>query len=86
MLFLDLGKELDPVMESRKQKRQSGRGADGKDAKYQQSHVRLIKINSFTLHSLSFFLLLNYGAEGMLSKCSLKKIILPHNNHTWQGS
>lgn len=28
------------------------RGADGMDAKNQQSLVRLIKINSFTLHSL----------------------------------
>lgn len=51
------------------------KGADGMDAKNQQSHVRLIKINSFSLHSLrlSLFLFLAWRAQGVLSKCFLRK-------------
>lgn len=47
------------------------------DAKNQQSHARPIKINSFSLHSLSLclslFLFLDLRARGVLSKCVLRK-------------
>ncbi len=49
--------------------------ADGMNAKNQQSHVRPIKINSFSLHSLclSLFLFSDWRAQGVLSKCLLRK-------------
>lgn len=37
--------------------------------KNQQSHVRLVKINSFSLHSLRLFLFLFWRAQGAFSKC-----------------
>ena len=40
------------------------KGADGMDAKNQQSHVRLIKINSFSLHSLRLSLFSLSRLEG----------------------
>lgn len=39
--------------------------------KNQQSHVRLVKINSFSLHSLRLFLFLIWRAQGAFSKCFL---------------
>lgn len=48
------------------------KGADGMDAKNQQSHVRLIKINSFSLHSLRLSLFLYWRAKGVFSKCFLR--------------
>lgn len=57
----------------RQRERERDKGADGMDAKNQQSHVRLIKINSFTLHSLRLSLFLIWRARGVLSKCFLRK-------------
>lgn len=42
--------------------------------KNQQSHVRLVKINSFSLHSLHLFLFLFRRAQGAFSKCLLRDV------------
>lgn len=52
--------------------REWDKGADGMNAKNQQSHVRLIKINSFSLHSLRLSLFLYRRAQGVISKCFLR--------------
>lgn len=44
------GKEKESERERNREKVRD-KGADGMDAKNQQSHVRMIKINSFSLHS-----------------------------------
>lgn len=56
----------------RKRERERDKGADGTDAKNQQSHVRLIKINSFSLHSLRLSLFLYWRAQGVFLKCFLR--------------
>ena len=63
------------TMNLRVRDRERDKGADGMDAKNQQSLVRLIKINSFTLHSLRLFLFLFliWRAQRVLSKCFLRK-------------
>lgn len=58
--------------------------ADGMDAKNQQSHVRLIKINSFTLHPLRLSLSLSLsrleGTRCYLSASYEKTETHPNNN------
>lgn len=74
-------------MEARDKETAKESGADAMEAKNQQSHVREIKINSFTLHflQLCLFFLLNWRAWRVLSKCVLRKnrdFLI--KIHTWQ--
>lgn len=80
--FFSFAPRSNTFASERHMNRQEMKGEGGKDRvrairaqmewmkKNQQSHVRLVKINSFSLHSLFVFLF--WRAQGAFSKCLLR--------------